>query len=241
MHHKTRNLRPIAAALAATGALLAPQSASAAVKGSASLEQQGKACAPQIHPTILAAVVMHESKANPLAIGINGGYRLPRQPRSKAEAIATARWLRANGFNFDAGLGQINVKNLNRLNMSVEDLFDPCLNLRAAAAVLSDCYSRAARVRTAGPQALHAALSCYNTGNFSRGLANGYVRKVAGQAGFVVPPIAIWGAEPERQERLQEVAANAQERGVRRDAFGEAEPDAFSRATSRASSMISGE
>src|SRR5690606_23328138 len=38
-------------------------------------------------------------------------------------------------------------------------------------------------------QALRAALSCYNTGNFRRGLANGYVGKVLTQAGIKVPAL----------------------------------------------------
>lgn len=146
-------------------------------------------CAPWIHPTTLSAVVLQESRANPLAIGVNGSYKLKRQPRDKAEAIATARWLADNGHNFDAGLGQINVRNMRWLGLGFADLFDPCANLRGAGLVLSDCYSRASRIYGGGQKALMAALSCYNTGDFGRGLRNGYVGKVASRVGVAVPEL----------------------------------------------------
>lgn len=147
-------------------------------------------CAPRVHPTTLSAIVMQESGAKPFAIGINGGtVKLKRQTRTKAEAIATATWLRKGGHNFDAGLGQINVKNMNWLGLEVADLFDPCVNLRAAAVVIGDCYERASKQFGVGQQALRAALSCYNTGNFSRGFANGYVGKVGSRIGVAVPGV----------------------------------------------------
>jgi type IV secretion system protein VirB1 len=153
-------------------------------------------CAPWIHPTTLSAVVLQESRANPLAIGVNGSYKLKRQPRDKAEAVATARWLADNGHNFDAGLGQINVRNMRWLGLGYADLFDPCANLRGAGLVLSDCYSRASRSYGAGQKALMAALSCYNTGDFGRGLRNGYVGKVASKVGVAVPELKGASSQP---------------------------------------------
>lgn len=147
-------------------------------------------CAPNVHLTTLSAIVMQESGARPLAIGINGGtVKLSRQPRTKAEAIATATWLRKAGHNFDAGLGQINVKNMEWLGLDVADLFDPCSNLRAASVVIGDCYDRASRRYGQGQYALRAALSCYNTGSFSRGFANGYVGKVGSRLGVAIPAL----------------------------------------------------
>ena len=74
----------------------------------------------------LAAIVRHESaRQSILQSGSNGGVRLPRQPRNKSEAVATAEWLKTNGYDFDAGVGQINVRNLGWLGMSIGDLFDP--------------------------------------------------------------------------------------------------------------------
>jgi len=115
-------------------------------------------CAPGVHLNTLSAIVRHESGANPFAIGINAkGVRLPRQPANREEAIATANWLKTNGYNFDGGFGQVNVKNLDWLGMSVADLFDPCKNLTGAARVITDCFKRAEGRYTDQQAALHAA------------------------------------------------------------------------------------
>ncbi|EIJ6113758.1 lytic transglycosylase domain-containing protein [Salmonella enterica] len=163
-------------------------------------------CAPAIHPTTLSAVVTQESRGNIYAIGINGDYKLPRQPRTLEEAIVTAEQLKKDGHNFDAGLGQINVKNLEWLGMSIADLFDPCKNLKGAQTVLADCYERAVPQYGEGQAALQAALSCYNTGNFKRGFANGYVQKVASHVGVRVPALAPVDGKPQEPVQLRAVA-----------------------------------
>ena len=55
------------------------------------------------------ALVSVESAFNPWAIGVVGGAL--RQPRTRAEALATAKALQDAGWNFSVGLGQINVGN----------------------------------------------------------------------------------------------------------------------------------
>lgn len=162
-------------------------------------------CAPAIHPTTLSAVVTQESRGNIYAIGINGDYKLPRQPQSLEEAIATAEELKSAGHNFDAGLGQINIKNLEWLGMSISDLFDPCENLKGAQTVLLDCYERAVPRYGEGQGALQAALSCYNTGNFQRGFSNGYVQKVASHVGVAVPAIEPITDNVQQPAKLQAV------------------------------------
>ena len=147
-------------------------------------------CAPNVDASTLQTVVRHESRANIYAIGVNGGYKLPRQPANREEAIATAEWLKENGYDFDAGLGQVNIRNVPKLGMSIPDLFEPCENLKAAAAILTDCYSRAVPRYGKGQPALLAALSCYNTGNFERGFSNGYVSKVVANVGIEVPALS---------------------------------------------------
>jgi type IV secretion system protein VirB1 len=150
-------------------------------------------CAPQVAHETLAAIVRTENSAfQPLAIGVNGGAWLARQPRNKAEAVVTAKWLIANGYNIDLGLGQINSANLGKVGLTVEDAFDPCENLAAAATILHGNYQAASRKLAGEQAALHAALSAYNTGSFTRGIANGYVWKVVNNAGpaKAVPVIA---------------------------------------------------
>lgn len=159
------------------------------------------ACAPDIHPVTLHAVVKHESRMQQYAIGVNRkGHQLKRQPRSLEEATAAAQKLIDQGIDFDAGLGQINVRNWAWLKLDATTVFDPCRNLTAAQTVLADCYARALPTHQDPQQALRAALSCYNTGNFRRGFTNGYVGKVLTQAGIKVPalaPLADETASPE--------------------------------------------
>jgi type IV secretion system protein VirB1 len=137
-------------------------------------------CAPLVHPDTAHALVTVESSLNPHAIGVVGGA-LDRQPRHLAEALATTKSLSAQGWNYSAGLAQINVRNFERLGMTDRIAFDPCQNLRAMQVVLSECL-----VRVPGPMApqvaLRMALSCYYSGNFVTGFEHGYVQRVSAAA-----------------------------------------------------------
>lgn len=141
-------------------------------------------CAPWVAPQTMAAIVKTESAFRPLAINVNGKAQLTRQPKTKGEAIATAKWLIANGYNIDLGLGQVNSANLKKTSLTVEDAFEPCKNIAAAATILHWNYKAAIRKTPNEQAALHAALSAYNTGSFHRGFANGYVQKVVNNAGI---------------------------------------------------------
>ena len=133
-------------------------------------------CAPLVHASTVHALISVESGFNPHAIGVVGGS-LRRQPQTGAEAVATARQLQANGWNFSVGLAQINVHNFERLGLIVTTAFEPCQNLRAMQTVLGECFERSA-AKTAPQTALRQALSCYYSGNFVTGFRQGYVRKV---------------------------------------------------------------
>ena len=140
------------------------------------------ACAPAVHASTAQALITVESGFNPYAIGVVGGV-LDRQPRNRAEALATADHLQAAGWNFSVGLAQINVGNFERLGLTAATAFDPCQNLRAMQAVLGECFERS--LSRAPPQAaLRQALSCYYSGNFVTGFRHGYVQRVAS----AVPP-----------------------------------------------------
>ena len=146
-------------------------------------------CAPWVAPRTMAAIVKTESQFNPLAININGGARLERQPASKQEAVVTAKWLLANNYNIDVGLGQVNSTNLSKTNLSIEDAFNPCKNIAAAATILQWNYKAASKKIPGEQAALNAAISAYNTGSFSRGFSNGYVKKVLNNVPKEVPAI----------------------------------------------------
>jgi type IV secretion system protein VirB1 len=94
-------------------------------------------------------------------------------------------------------LMQVNSRNLAALGTSIAHVLDPCTNIRSGAAILTADYAQAVRSHGEGQVALRAALSAYNTGDFTRGFGNGYVTKyhapggVPARAGGVRPAAAI--------------------------------------------------
>jgi type IV secretion system protein VirB1 len=153
------------------------------------------ACAPQVHAHTAHALVSVESAFNPWAIGVVGGA-LNRQPRHRAEALATARALQAAGMNFSVGLGQINQGNFSRLGLTLASAFEPCTNLAAMQVVLGECFDRAQLQTPAGQAALRSALSCYYSGNFTTGFRHGYVRKVVSA---VLPAFRVRQTQPVKE------------------------------------------
>lgn len=146
-------------------------------------------CAPAVAPATLLAVVKAESAFDPLAIGVNGPRGGALRLQTPAAAAEAAHRLIAEGRSIDLGLGQINSRNLARLGLTVEAAFDPCRNLAAAAAVLSEGYGRAAGAAGSEQAALRMTLSLYNTGHPERGLRNGYVTRVIRAAATLVPAL----------------------------------------------------
>lgn len=122
-----------------------------------------------------------ESSGNPIAINVNRiegrpVYRVPRIT-SAQQAAQVAHDAIRQGYNVDLGLMQVNSRNLANLGYTVEQMFDRCTNIRAGGRILSENYTRAVRQYGAGQNALLAALSAYNTGNFQRGFRNGYISR----------------------------------------------------------------
>lgn len=148
-------------------------------------------CAPQVAPATARALVDVESAGNPYAIGVVGA-QLQRQPRDRAEALATARALAAADLDFSVGLAQINVRNFGRLGLTLQTAFDPCTNLGAMQTVLVECFDRAhaapaTRSVDARQHSLRRALSCYYSGNFATGFRHGYVDRVVRAASRSAP------------------------------------------------------
>jgi type IV secretion system protein VirB1 len=146
-------------------------------------------CAPAVAPETLVSVVRVESAFDPLAIGVNRPAAERLHPRSLPDAIATATRLIADGANIDIGLGQINIKNLVALRLTVAGAFDPCRNLAASAQLLAADYDLAGPRPGAEQAALRTSFSLYNTGDALRGFRNGYVAKVVEAAGRIVPAL----------------------------------------------------
>ena len=146
------------------------------------------ACAANVAPVTLEAVVRVESGGNPLAINVNHLLGPQPHPATLAEAVAIAERYVARGYSVDLGLMQVNSRNLTALGTTIEQVLDPCANVKAGAAILTANYAEAVRSRGEGQGALQAALSAYNTGSFYRGFANGYVARYYGPGG--VPALA---------------------------------------------------
>ncbi|MBY5435647.1 lytic transglycosylase domain-containing protein [Rhizobium leguminosarum] len=118
-------------------------------------------CAPMVDVRTLAAVISLESRFKPFAIRINSGPRLASQPASKAEAIELATSLVADQKDMQIGLGGIDLEELRKLNLSISDAFDPCLNLKVTATLLDGYYRLALRAGANARQAETVMLQSY--------------------------------------------------------------------------------
>lgn len=155
-------------------------------------------CAPTVAPQTMEAIVSVESTFNPYAIGVVGG-RLARQPKNQEEAVATARQLASEGWNFSLGAAQVNRYNLPKYNIDYAEAFDVCTSLRVGSKILEDCYVRASKRTKDEQAALQQAFSCYYSGNFTRGFKPdkagepSYVQKVLASARVesAISPIEI--------------------------------------------------
>jgi type IV secretion system protein VirB1 len=125
-------------------------------------------CMRYANTPIVRALVKQESSFNPFAIGVVGGV-LERQPRNKEEAIATAQSLQAKGFNYSVGCRQVNQANFAKYGLTLETAFEPEQNALVGDAIYNECNNRAIAQLGDGISATKAALSCYYSGNFTRG------------------------------------------------------------------------
>lgn len=150
-------------------------------------------CAPSVAPSTMAAIINAESSGKMFSIADAGPVAMPWEqrkafvrslfPGSTHEAVAVAKNLIANGHTVSVGLSQVNDRNLARLGISIENIFDPCTNIAAGGKIITEFYIAASKKFGNTPKALHAALSAYNSGDFLRGEKEGYVNAVYKQAG----------------------------------------------------------
>ena len=134
-----------------------------------------RACAPEIATEAVVPLVVTESGGDALAVNVNKGPRV--RAGSVAQGAAIVRRYMAAGYTVDVGLAQINSANFARLGVTVEQVFEPCTNLKLASTVLQQGYGMATRYYT-GLGAISATYSLYNTGTLTRGFRNGYVGRV---------------------------------------------------------------
>jgi type IV secretion system protein VirB1 len=200
---KPRSTRNVAAVLPriAVPPLDAAQSPAAAPAAVTTFDPALLACAPNVAPGTLNAIIQVESGGNPLALHVNGSDEQPPPARDPAEAARMAESYVERGYTVDVGLMQVNTRNLAASGHTVAQALDPCTNILRGSTILSTDYAKAADYAKATDYAkaadhataarkpgedtppLLAALSAYNTGDFHRGFINGYVAQViAGNA-----------------------------------------------------------
>jgi type IV secretion system protein VirB1 len=156
------------------------------------------ACAANVAPVTLAAVIRVESGGNPLALHVNGLVGPQPHPTTVADAVNLAERAIRLGYTVDLGLMQVNSRNLAALGYSIRQVLDPCTNIRGGASILTADYAEATRSRGEGQAALEAALSAYNTGDFDRGFSNGYVSKYFGRGEVPALPVGLRHANVQR-------------------------------------------
>lgn len=145
-------------------------------------------CATNIAPKTMITIIKTESANNPLVISDNTS-RTSYAPKNKQEAVLLSYILIKKGHNLDFGLTQVNLSNAKKFHLSLNNLFDPCENIKAGANILTNNFAIASKTDENKQVALLKAFSMYNTGNPHRGFHNGYVEKIIGNAKTInIPP-----------------------------------------------------
>lgn len=93
---------------------------------------------------LLIAIAKVESGFRPWVININSNGQSVKviEPKSLDEAAYYLRYLHQNGYNYDVGIGQINVANIRRFGIDPILLLDPCNNLLVSAHILRENINR---------------------------------------------------------------------------------------------------
>jgi len=120
-------------------------------------------CAPDVRPSMMAAIVRVESGGNPYAIDDNTTGRRYTPGRKRRAISILSRLMRA-GHQVDAGLAQIDTENFRRYSLTPESVFDACRNLGAGAAIFRSGYRIAVRAGLSGQPAVYHAFEVYNSG-----------------------------------------------------------------------------
>ena len=134
------------------------------------------ACAGDVDPVAMRAIIDIESSGHPWIIGGPQGAEA-FSTREKAE-VRLSQYISAD-VRVDVGLSQISTDNFSWLSLNHENAFDPCGNISAGSSVLTHNLKVVSPKAKSPADALVRAVSMYNTGSSVRGAQNGYVQKFA--------------------------------------------------------------
>ncbi|EGU3395861.1 lytic transglycosylase domain-containing protein [Salmonella enterica] len=159
-------------------------------------------CGAGVPTDTLMSITGVESSGNPFVIANvtdNTSYYLA----SEEEAVRKANDLSKQGKNYSAGLMQVNSKNFKDYGLTPDIAFNYCKNITAGAEILKGCYAKTSTMPDQSTR-LKAALSCYYSGNFTRGLVAKGTEKISYVANVVnhadnnesVPSIGILKNDP---------------------------------------------
>ena len=131
---------------------------------------------PGVPVDIVAEIIRVESSFKPWSINVNGvagSFSFEKRQQASRKIID----LLESGANFDVGLMQVNNKNLLKFKVDERQALDPCLNIYLGSKIFHDAYVTVISSNQIYQNPLLITLSVYNTGNFTSGFTNGYVKK----------------------------------------------------------------
>jgi type IV secretion system protein VirB1 len=128
-------------------------------------------CSPHVAPVTLETIINVESGGNPNVIAVVDTNK-SIYAEDKVSATQLAKALKKEGKNYSVGLMQINKNNFAKYGIDDESAFEPCKNIETGGKIYEQCYLDAKNEPQRFPDeqsALRGALSCYYSGNLSRG------------------------------------------------------------------------
>ncbi|MBE0559976.1 lytic transglycosylase domain-containing protein [Brucella sp. JSBI001] len=199
-------------------------------------------CAPSVATETLAGIVSLESRFEPFNIRINSDPPLKQQPASKAEAIEVATALAAGHQDIQLGLAGLGLDNLSRLNLTIAEAFDPCLNLKATATLLDSTYRRAIQAGADETEAGKIMLqSFYGGGDISAGSSAEYdsqVQREIERLKSTSATLSVGNSQDGQREEWADATSNAVAENLGREATSDATAPSWDVFKSRRQSSV---
>lgn len=184
-------------------------------------------CAPEVSPVTLDALVRVESGGKPYVVA-NVSDKTSHYFGNKEKAILFINYLSSKKKSYSAGLMQIYSGNFQAYGLTNETVFDYCTNIKTGVEILKNCYNIASK-ETSNPQiALRKAMSCYYSGNFTRGFkqesdGKSYVQRIELNVNkdFSVPEMKVAGEQKKSSPDKTVVYSNQEKQKNDWDVFGD--------------------